>query len=109
MKYFVLGLAISAIVIGSARGDSPSKPPADTKAASSNDVRSSSPSQTAAHEFIGLLQEEKFDDAVKRFDATMTKAAPVESLRVIWQSAIQKNGALKRVLQSKTVHAGEYE
>src|SRR4029079_19202160 len=82
---------------------------ADAKVASSKDAGASSPVQTAAQEFIGLLQQEKFEDAVKRFDATMTKAAPVESLRVIWQSAIQKNGALKRVLQSKTVHAGEYD
>jgi hypothetical protein len=108
MKYLVMGLAISLVVAVSARGESPSKPSADAKAASPNDGGSSSPSQIAAHEFIGLLQEEKFDDAVKRFDATMTKAMPATSLRAIWQSIIQQNGALKRVLQSKTGRAGDY-
>src|SRR6187549_3938593 len=103
MKYFVLGLVLSVIVNVPARGEAPSKQSADAKVASSKDAGASSPVQTAAQEFIGLLQQEKFEDAVKRFDATTTKAAPVESLRVIWQSAIQKNGALKRVLQSKTV------
>ena len=97
MKYFVLGLAISVIVVVSARGESPSDQPTDGKVILSNGAGSSSPAETAARDFIALLRQEKFDDAVKRFDATMTKALPVESLRAIWQSIIQQNGALKRV------------
>jgi pimeloyl-ACP methyl ester carboxylesterase len=65
--------------------------------------------EVAAQDFIALLRQEKFDDAVKRFDATMTKALPVESLRGIWQSIIQQNGALKRELRSQTGHTGEYD
>lgn len=109
MKFFALILTLSMIVAPSARGESPSNHPTGVKAASSDDPGVSSPAQTAAQEFIALLRQEKFDDAVKRFDATMTKALPVESLRAIWQSIIQRNGALKRVLQSKTVPLGEYD
>ena len=109
MKYFVLGLAISVIVVVSARGESPSNQPTDVKVTLPNDVDSSSPAQAAAREFIVLLQQEKFEDSVKRFDATMTKALPVEGLRAIWQSMIQQNGALKRVLQSKAARVGDYD
>jgi hypothetical protein len=109
MKYFVLGVAISVVVIVSARGESPSKQPGDAKATSSNEPSSSSPVQTAAQEFIGLLQQKKFDEVVKRFDATLTKALPVESLRLLWQSTVQQNGALKRISQSKKVRVGEYD
>src|SRR4051794_30181599 len=58
--------------------------------------------EAAAQDFIELLRQEKFGDAVKRFDATMTKALPVESLRSLWQTIIQQNGALKRARRSKT-------
>ena len=109
MKYLVLGLAVSVIVVVSARGESPSNQPADAKDTAANGVDKSSPAQTAAQEFIVLLQKEKFEDAVKRFDATMTKALPVESLRAIWQSIIQQNGVLKRILQSKTARIGDYD
>src|SRR4029079_12809631 len=85
MKYIVLVLAISMIVNVSARGEAPSKEPAAATVTSSKDAGASSPTQTAAQDFIALLRQEKFDDAVKRFDATMTKGVPVESLRAIWQ------------------------
>jgi pimeloyl-ACP methyl ester carboxylesterase len=65
--------------------------------------------EAAAQDFIELLRQEKFGDAAKRFDATMTKAMPVESLRAIWQMLIQQNGALKRARRSQTVRSGEYE
>jgi pimeloyl-ACP methyl ester carboxylesterase len=109
MKYLVLSFAISVVVAVSARGESPANQPGDAKAAASNDTAALSPIQTDAQEFIALLQQEKFDDAVKRFDATMTKALPVESLRVVWQSTVQQNGALKRMSQSKKVHVGDYD
>jgi pimeloyl-ACP methyl ester carboxylesterase len=106
MKYFFVGLAICVIAAVSAHGESPAKQPADAKVALPNDAGISSPAETAAREFIALLRQEKFENAVKRFDATMAKALPVESLRAIWKSIIQQNGALKRDLRSQTVRAG---
>lgn len=91
----VIGLMMLALV-HTALGDEPA-------------AKQGSAVEAAAHDFIALLRHEKFGDAVKRFDATMTKALPVESLRAIWQAIIQQNGALKRARRSHTVRTGEYE
>jgi pimeloyl-ACP methyl ester carboxylesterase len=72
-------------------------------------AKQSSPVETAAQDFIALLRHEEFGDAVKRFDATMMKAMPVESLRGIWKTIVQQNGALKRARRSQTIPSGEYE
>jgi pimeloyl-ACP methyl ester carboxylesterase len=109
MKYFILQLAVFAMVGVSARGESPANRPDEAKVVVPNDVGSSSPVQTAAQEFIVLLQEEKFDEAVKRFDGTMTKALPVENVRAIWQAVIQQNGAFQHAQQSKTMRSGGYD
>ena len=49
-----------------------------------------------AKAFFDSLLKEDFNGAIKDFDATMTKALPVDKLKALWKGLLQKTGALQK-------------
>ena len=56
-----------------------------------------------------LLQQEKFEDAEKRFDETMRKALPTSQLQSAWRANLQANGALKKLEASHVNHVSNFD
>ena len=97
---FVLGLVISAIGLPADGGESSSPPPS----------KSETPAvQSAATDFISLLQHEKFDDAEKRFDATMRNALPVAQLQAAWRQTTRTNGDFQRAEKGSVQHVAQWD
>jgi fermentation-respiration switch protein FrsA (DUF1100 family) len=68
-----------------------------------------SPAEKAANEFIQLLEQQKFEDATKRFDATMTKALSTAELQKVWLAAVEQNGAFKKTEPGRVLHVTNYD
>jgi pimeloyl-ACP methyl ester carboxylesterase len=75
--------------------DSTGKPSNHT-AASHTQTLHDSKLESAAQKFISLLREEKFAEAVARFDATMQQAMPAAQLQAAWRAATITTGAFQR-------------
>lgn len=52
----------------------------------------------AGSDFVTLMQNEKFADAVAHFDGAMTKALPESKLRSVWQDLIKEGGPFQKQL-----------
>jgi len=81
----------------------------DQPAKKSSDSPPGATPQTAAQEFIELLKGGKFDDATKRFDATMQKALSAEQLQGVWAATALQNGALRKGEGSRAAHVDGWD
>jgi uncharacterized protein DUF3887 len=95
MKMSSLALAISMMAGVGAFAESPPNQKPDAK--------------TTARDFILQLQDEKFDDAEKRFDETMRKALPASQLQAIWRATLQANGMFKQLDESQVSHVSTWD
>ena len=68
-----------------------------TDAKGQNESADKNPRQLA-QEFVGLLVEGKFDEAVKNFDSTMKTALSADKLKETWNSVINQAGAFQKQL-----------
>jgi hypothetical protein len=50
---------------------------------------------TMAKEFVVALENGRYDDSVKHFDKTMTKLAPPEKMKEVWEAVIKQVGPFK--------------
>ncbi len=90
-----------------APGTNGGAPSASTAASPSSAASAGSSSQTAAavpattevaaREFVAALADGKFDDAVKSYDAAMTKALSAAATKAFWNTLVEKNGAYKSI------------
>jgi uncharacterized protein len=62
-----------------------------------------------AKQFIELLAREDFANAVKNFDATMTKLIPEANLRELWTTLKAQAGAYKKPLATRTEKVSNYD
>jgi len=62
-----------------------------------------------AEEFVMMLNESKFAEAVKNFDDTMTKAMPADRLESTWKTVLLNAGQFKKILGSTTDKAQAYD
>jgi pimeloyl-ACP methyl ester carboxylesterase len=100
---------ISLIVVAASLAARSSAQTVETQGKKANDSQPAATPQSAAQEFIELLQKEKFDDATKRFDTTMRKALSAEQLQGVWRATTTANGALRKVERSGASHAGKWD
>lgn len=62
-----------------------------------------------AEEFLGLLNEGKFAEAVKNFDETMTRAMPADRLESTWKTVLLNAGQFKKRLGTATDKVQGYD
>ena len=71
--------------------------------------RSTGELEQAARDFIDLLVEEKFDDAVKSFDSTMKTQFPAEKLDETWEELQQQVGAFEQQMDARIEKIDKYD
>jgi dienelactone hydrolase len=49
-----------------------------------------------AKEFVTALEHGQYDESVKHFDKTMTKLAPPEKMKEVWEAVIKQVGSFKK-------------
>jgi dienelactone hydrolase len=64
--------------------------------------------QAAAKTFLDQVAKGDFDNAVKTFDATMTKVMPAEKLKSTWQMIAVQAGAYQKQLGVRAEPRGKY-
>ena len=79
--------------------------PTQQEAAASSDTAV----EARAKQFVTLLAERKFPQAVDCFDATMKAALPAEKLEQAWAGQLKEGGAFRALGAVRTQHAGPYE
>jgi pimeloyl-ACP methyl ester carboxylesterase len=115
-KILVVVVAVFVVAASNVWGQS-DKPPLDVArdrqaangAAEQTGEKAVPAAEKAANEFIQLLQQEKFEDATKRFDATMTKAMSTAELQKLWLAVVQQNGAFKKTEKGRVLHVTNYD
>jgi pimeloyl-ACP methyl ester carboxylesterase len=100
MQRFSQGILLALILATGPSGAEAAPPPGAAQSATA---------ETAAQEFITLLVQDKFDDAVKRFDATMQKALPAAQLQAAWRSATALTGAFQKFERARTARVAGSE
>jgi pimeloyl-ACP methyl ester carboxylesterase len=65
--------------------------------------------RAASKRFISLLQQEKFDEAVKHFDATMQQGLPAAKLKEIWQATVAQHGQLQRLDAARVTRVDRWD
>jgi uncharacterized protein len=62
-----------------------------------------------AKQFVDLLAKEEFANAVKNFDATMTRLIPEAKMRELWTALNAQVGAYKKQLATRTEKVNNYD
>ncbi len=65
--------------------------------------------EQAARDFVDLIVEEKFDDAVKSFDSTMEALFPAGKLGQVWEKLQQQVGTFEKQLGTRTEKIDKYD
>jgi pimeloyl-ACP methyl ester carboxylesterase len=65
--------------------------------------------EQAARAFVDLLERGEFDKATAGFDGAMQKALPPDKLKKTWQEVVDRDGAFKKQLGSRSAKSGNYE
>ncbi len=102
-KIILFVLALAASMTGS------QAPCGEPLSAPSSKSETSTGMQSAATDFISLLEHEKFDDAEKRFDTTMRNALPVDQLQALWRATIRTNGDFEEAKKSSIQHVAQWD
>lgn len=64
--------------------------------------------EAQAREFVSLLAQQEYSQAVARFDATMTKALSAERLQTIWKARLQALGAFQKIVATRSETVQQY-
>jgi fermentation-respiration switch protein FrsA (DUF1100 family) len=62
-----------------------------------------------AREFVQALEKGNFEDSVKHFDETMTKLAPPEKMREVWEAIVKQVGRFKGQKGIRTESIPKYD
>lgn len=62
-----------------------------------------------AREFVQALEKGNFDDAVKHFDETMTKLAPPQKMKEVWEAIVKQVGRFKEQKGIRTESIPKYD
>jgi len=62
-----------------------------------------------AKSFVEALEKGDYEAAVKNFDETMTKAAPPEKMKQVWETLISQAGELKQQKRIRTESLPKYD
>ncbi len=62
-----------------------------------------------AKEFVTALEHGQFDESVKHFDKTMTKLAPPEKMKEVWEAVIKQVGPFKEQKSVWTESVPKYD
>lgn len=62
-----------------------------------------------AKSFVEALEKGDYEEAVKNFDETMTKAAPPEKMKQVWETIISQLGELKQQTGIRTESLPKYD
>ncbi len=62
-----------------------------------------------AKAFVTDLDSGRYGDAVKNFDETMSKLAPAEKMKEVWEAVIQKVGPFKEQISVRTESIPKYD
>jgi len=65
--------------------------------------------ENIAKEFVNLLVQENFSDAVKTFDATMSSVMPPKTLQETWTALIKQVGIFKKQISTRKVKYQQYD
>jgi fermentation-respiration switch protein FrsA (DUF1100 family) len=65
--------------------------------------------ETAARDFVELLDKSDYDTAFSQFDDTMKSVVPASKLAETWQRLQKQNGQFKKQLQARTEKQGDYD
>jgi pimeloyl-ACP methyl ester carboxylesterase len=65
--------------------------------------------EDVAREFVTLLSEEKFAEAVKLYDETMSKALPADGLAETWKRMLWSTGVFEKQIGVRTERVQVYE
>lgn len=72
-------------------------------------IAQTTPMVTQAQEFISLLADKEFSQALQKYDATARQNITPETLETTWQDLVEKSGDFQEVVSSETVQGDGQE
>jgi hypothetical protein len=110
---FIIGLLVAEIISKVCLGPLIVSAAAHPSSTSEKTVTASTATDEAfakaGAEFVTLMQEQKFADAVTKFDGAMTSAMPEKRLRSVWNDLTKKTGPFQEQLGTKLQNQNGYK
>ncbi|WP_254564062.1 DUF3887 domain-containing protein [Oscillatoria sp. HE19RPO] len=72
-------------------------------------IAQGTPMVSQAQEFVSLLADGEFNQALQKYDATARENITPETLETTWQDLVEKSGDFQEVVSSETVQGEDQE
>ncbi|MCT7981970.1 DUF3887 domain-containing protein [Laspinema sp. A4] len=72
-------------------------------------IAQATPMVSQAEEFVSLLAEGEFNQALQKYDATARENITPETLKTTWQDLVDKSGTFQEIVSTETVPGEEQD